>query len=59
MNEREAARLIDYGHTEVTVKIGGQNISGVAVRAEMLPTLTVRLADGTEVSAPLEDCNLT
>jgi hypothetical protein len=53
MNEREAARLIDYGHTEVTAPDG---VRGVAVSVDMVPTLTIRQDDGTLTTAPLEDC---
>lgn len=55
MNEREAARIIDYGHTEVTTMVDGEAVRGVAVEVEMVPMLTVRLESGDEVTQPLSE----
>lgn len=60
MNEREAARLVDYGHTQVVVcdDEGAEVSRGVAVSYQMVPMITVELADGTRLDAPLESVQL-
>lgn len=56
MNEREAARLIDYGQTGVIARdMDGREVErGVAVKVEMVPMLTLEHPDGTRASVPLE-----
>jgi hypothetical protein len=58
MNEREAARLVDYGHTRVTAQTATGSVTGVAITVQMVPTVTVRLDDGRSVDFRLEDVEL-
>lgn len=55
MNHSEAVRLLDLGHTEVTATDdAGNETRGVAVRLEAVTVVTIRRADGTEATVPIE-----